>query len=467
METKIPWSVWYGTSECEYMKEHEGTKEFSNARLRLCTLDKVHWSLMREKEADFLSRLAGVIIDEAHSWHGLAGASVRRMIDRMRVSLDVMECEHPYFFLASATLAEATAFAEDLTGTPASSFLEVEDRGQAKAALVEAAKVPKLLSAPTQPGQLRRYVLLAAANPEPLVARKLLGKDGILGDEANALCFVQSKFVGHKLRQELHLELPDRDVIAYDGDLPARERRAVEDALFCADGKSKVVVGTSALELGVDLPTLDVVVMDELPPRRCDLLQRLGRVGRTANRPGLAVLCLGYDPLDQRLIEDPLAAVAVNGLKPLPLPLHLEIVKLRSMKATFAEWIARLRGSKADWDIFNAALQKYYDWTPKHDELMKRINEVLGDVVDMDDGAWFYRGFRVSASQGKRRLIDLNGNCVATIEDVAVFRDAHPEGIYLGHRGASYRVINYIGKWDVGTWESPGGILLGKYLKGL
>ncbi len=106
-DTKIPWSVWYGTTECNYMERHAKSEAFSNARLRLSTLDKVHWSLMRKKEAGFLSRLRGFIVDEAHSWHGLSGANVRAMINRLRLSMDVLGCNHPSFFLASATLADA------------------------------------------------------------------------------------------------------------------------------------------------------------------------------------------------------------------------------------------------------------------------------------------------------------------------------------------------------------------------
>lgn len=84
---RIPWTVWYGTWECPRMKAHAQTEAFARARIRLCTLDKVHWSLMREQHADFLSGLRGVILDEAHTWHGLGGASVRMMLNRMRLSL--------------------------------------------------------------------------------------------------------------------------------------------------------------------------------------------------------------------------------------------------------------------------------------------------------------------------------------------------------------------------------------------
>lgn len=465
----IPWSVWYGTSGCNFMKEHAKHRAFTQARIRVSTLDKVHWSLMRDSEADFLSRLAGIVVDEAHSWHGLAGASVRAMINRLRLSMDMLGSNHPAFFLASATLAGPATFAESLTGSPAASFLEVDDRGASKASLVPALKVPALLRAPGKPGLLRRYVLLMQPDPAPLAARKVLGDPDHLGQEANALCFVQSKFVGHRLREDLHRTLGDRDIIAYDGDLPPKDRRKVEGDLFKQDGSPKIIVGTSALELGVDLPTLDVVVMDDLPPRRSDLIQRLGRVGRSSDRPGLAILCLGYSPSDERLIEEPLATFAVEKMKPLPLPLHLEVVRLRAMSAAFDEWRWRIKWQQATWNDFNVALERYFQWAPSIRELKQRCDEVLGDVVDLDDGAWYYKGFRASTSQGKRclRLDSDRKTAVATIEDIAIFRDAHPEGVYLGHRGASYRIKRYVGNWDMATWTSPTGIVLGKYMKGL
>ena len=77
----------------------------------------------------------------------------------------------------------------------------------------------------------------------------------------------------------------------YDGDLPADERRRIEQQFLQDVPPGKTIIGTSALELGIDLPDLDLVVMDQLPLRRHELLQRLGRVGRRVGAPGLGILC--------------------------------------------------------------------------------------------------------------------------------------------------------------------------------
>jgi hypothetical protein len=55
---------------------------------------------------------------------------------------------------------------------------------------------------------------------------------------------------------------------------------------------------------------------------------------------------------------------------------------------------------------------------------------------------------------------------VARIEDVAIFRDAHPEAVYLAHDLTRYRVVDYEGEWKVARWEHPDSPkVLGKWLR--
>jgi len=67
----IPWTVWYGMSQSEEMRIHAASGACKNARLRLSTLDNVHWNLMQKNEAYFLSHLGGLVIDGAHSWQSV------------------------------------------------------------------------------------------------------------------------------------------------------------------------------------------------------------------------------------------------------------------------------------------------------------------------------------------------------------------------------------------------------------
>jgi len=64
------------------------------------------------------------------------------------------------------------------------------------------------------------------------------------------------------------------------------------------------IVSTSALELGVDIGALDVVVLNGYPGSVAGTWQRLGRAGRR-QRAALGVLVASSDPLDQYLVRHP------------------------------------------------------------------------------------------------------------------------------------------------------------------
>jgi hypothetical protein len=55
---------------------------------------------------------------------------------------------------------------------------------------------------------------------------------------------------------------------------------------------------------------------------------------------------------------------------------------------------------------------------------------------------------------------------VARIEDTALFRDAHPEAVFLGHDLNCYRVVGYDGDWKKAIWKHPDSdTLLCKWLR--
>ncbi|BDG02815.1 helicase-related protein [Anaeromyxobacter oryzae] len=460
-ETRVPWTVWYGTQNCEDMKAHEKSESFENARIRLCTLDKAHWSLMRSQHEYFLRNIAGVIVDEGHVWQGVSGAHVRRMFDRLRVALDVLQAGYPSFFVASATLPDPGRFATLLTG--ATGFLAIDDGTAPRHELVAASEVPARLGAAPGLEGLHRFVLMVRASSDSLRSRDLLSNVELVGREAAALCFVQNKFEGHRLTADLVRDVRERRAVAYDADMSARDRRAVERE-FQRGEKGVTYVATSALEVGVDLPALDLVVMDELPARRADLLQRLGRVGRAAERPGLGVLILGGGPADLRLLDEPATLIASSS-RPLGIPLHLDSLRLKAMKACFGEHERRARSASIRGRL-TASLERHFGEGIGESALDQRIADELSGLVELDDGAWVYKGFRTSASQGKIPLVlEASGKEVARIQDIAVFRDAHPEAVYLGHKGERFRILRYEGEFQVGEWRHPDSpVVLGKFM---
>lgn len=459
---RIPWTVWHGVAQCPEMRAHEASPAFAEARIRIATLDKAHWSLMQAKHADFLRELAAIVLDEAHEWHGYAGASVRRFADRVAIALELEGRPRPRWFISSATLAQPGTFAATLTGADVTSFVTVQDSIATRVEAIDADELVKSMARPAT-DVLERYVVMFAAEQAP-PSSALLGDAELMGGDANVLCFVEGKFAGRCMVRDL--EGSPRATTMYDADLTARDRRMIERRLF-AGRSGQTIIGTSALELGIDLPDLDVVLIDDVPATRASLVQRIGRVGRTVGKPGLAIVRLDGGPAALRLVSDPVDALTIANARPLPIPLHLEPVLLRAMRAAFAENARRIRDT--GWPAFNRAMESRFGEAPHIAELNERIEAQLSGAIDLSDTSWWYRGFRVSASQGKRPLVLRDtGEAVAQIEDIAVFRDAHPEAVYLGHRGERYRVVGYRGKFGLGRWTHPDSdVVLGKWMHGL
>ena len=91
-------------------------------------------------------------------------------------------------------------------------------------------------------------------------------------------------------------------VAGYRGGYLPTERRTMEKRL--REGAIDCVVSTSALELGVDIGSLDVCVLNGYPGTIAGTWQRLGRAGRR-QRTALGVLVASSLPLDQYIIRNP------------------------------------------------------------------------------------------------------------------------------------------------------------------
>src|SRR4029453_15117159 len=88
----------------------------------------------------------------------------------------------------------------------------------------------------------------------------------------------------------------------YRGGYLPEERRAIERRLF--DGDLKGVISTNALELGIDVGSLDAAILVGFPNTIASPRQPAGRAGRSCE-PALAVVVAYDDPIDQYLMRHP------------------------------------------------------------------------------------------------------------------------------------------------------------------
>ncbi|MGB0647111.1 MAG: DEAD/DEAH box helicase, partial [Bradymonadia bacterium] len=123
----------------------------------------------------------------------------------------------------------------------------------------------------------------------------------LLRAEVTTLVFGQSRtgveVMLKYLREAMQSEPLEPDaVMGYRGGYLPAERRQIEQRL--REGKIKCVVATNALELGIDIGSLDAVVCAGYPGSLAALWQRFGRAGRRQSG-SLAILVTSSAPLDQ------------------------------------------------------------------------------------------------------------------------------------------------------------------------
>ncbi len=228
--------------------------------------DMVHVGLVYSPHVRrFVATAETVVFDELHVYEGVLGSHVHHLFHRMRKTRG----SPPQVVASSATIGNPKEFAESLFGE---GFVEVRGaamrRGTAVHALVSAGHMSRLTVATFLAGflaerGLRFVVFLDSQQMAELVTNVLRTQHGL-------------------------------EVAVHRAGIPAEYRRRVESDL--RDGRIKGVVSTPTLELGIDIGSLDAVVLVAPPPSYTKYLQRAGRAGR--RRRGYVFTVLGEDPVD-------------------------------------------------------------------------------------------------------------------------------------------------------------------------
>ncbi|HMN61926.1 MAG TPA: helicase-related protein, partial [Anaerolinea sp.] len=126
---------------------------------------------------------------------------------------------------------------------------------------------------------------------------------------SSILARVQREASGKKEVEEVEPGVEDRlggvlaslNVLPYRAGYEEHDRSFIQSKL--SDGSLSGVVSTSALELGIDIPGLDLCVLIGVPPSATSLQQRIGRIGRHA--PGAVIVVNGGDVYDRAVFANP------------------------------------------------------------------------------------------------------------------------------------------------------------------
>jgi len=113
---------------------------------------------------------------------------------------------------------------------------------------------------------------------------------------------VASKEIRDALSKDRYSRMSSKKVSAYRSGLTPIERRKIEQDL--RSGKLKGVISTNALELGIDIGSLDVVIMAGFPGTIASFWQQAGRAGRRSGH-SLVILLLSISPIEHYISMHP------------------------------------------------------------------------------------------------------------------------------------------------------------------
>lgn len=231
-----------------------------------------------------------IVLDELHSYRGVFGSHVTNVVRRLK-RICRFYGSTPQFICCSATIANPRELAETLIEEPAELIAENgAPSGEKHFFFVNPPVVNPAL------GIRRSYVKESQA-----VANFFLSRD------YHTILFAPSRLIMEILLTYLQDKqqggvLSQGEIRGYRGGYLPSVRREIEAGLRTGDIKG--VVSTNALELGIDIGSLDASVLASYPGTISSSWQQAGRAGRR-DRPSVTVLVASSSPVDQFLMNNP------------------------------------------------------------------------------------------------------------------------------------------------------------------
>lgn len=253
------------------MSEREAILERS--RIVLMTPDVCQAWLMRTMSNPtvnkFIESLALLVLDEAHVYESVLGSNAALLLRRLlavkrRITPRGRNIRPLQVIAATATINDPAGHLKDLTGAE---FGVVDETSNGA------------------PSSTRRILHIEGpalgADGEGAILN-ILESISSMKERHRFIAFVDSRQGVERIVRTLN----NPDVKPYRSGYHRDDRVAIEGAL--RNGTLHGVVSTSALELGIDIPDMDIGLTLGLPQSRKSFRQRLGRIGR--RDPGVFLL---------------------------------------------------------------------------------------------------------------------------------------------------------------------------------
>ncbi|KAJ5150015.1 hypothetical protein N7448_001593 [Penicillium atrosanguineum] len=268
------------------------------ARIIFTNPDMLHITILPQESAwrTFLKNLKFVVVDELHVYNGLFGSHVAFIMRRLRRICAAVGNRHVKFISCSATVANPENHMKSIFGISDVKLIDFDGSPSGRKEFI-CWNTP--FKDPADPTSGRADSVAETAR---LFCQLLLrGVRVIAFCRIRKLCEVLLQAVRNEFKG---LERPEvgNMVMGYRGGYSPQDRRRIEKEMF--EGKLMGIVATNALELGVDIGSLDAVITMGFPFSISNLRQQSGRAGRR-NKDSLSVLVGDRYPTDQHYMKNP------------------------------------------------------------------------------------------------------------------------------------------------------------------
>ena len=264
----------------------------AQANLVITNPDMLHTGILphHTKWERLFENLRYVVIDELHYYRGVFGSHLANVIRRLKRIAEFYG-SHPQFVCTSATIANP---AELATRIIEQDIMLVDENGAPAAEKFFVLYNPPVVN--PQLGIRRSYLNETRRLAKVFMMRGL-----------ETIVFSNSRLATEILVTYLKEDFARRPVgpevvRGYRGGYLPLERREIERDL--REGRLLGVIATNALELGIDIGSLDVAVMAGYPGTIASTWQRAGRAGRREGSSA-ALLVASSAPLDQFIVQNP------------------------------------------------------------------------------------------------------------------------------------------------------------------
>ncbi len=402
------------------------TRLRDQANILLTNPDMLHSGILphHPRWAEFFARLEYVVVDEIHVYRGIFGSHVANVLRRLR-----RICRHhgsdPRFICASATIANPKELAERLTGLP---FEVVDEDGAPRGTKHFLFWNPPRVGAA---GMERR-----SANLE---AQKLFGH--LVEEGYQVIAFVKTRLLTEVLLRYCQEDLRKKGgglanrIRSYRAGYLPEDRRKIESDLF--EGRLLGVISTSALELGIDVGSLDAALLVGYPGTIASTWQQAGRAGRREEESA-AVLLAHNAPLDQYLMSHPryfLDRTPENAILD-PANPHILVNHLRC--AAFE--IPVRRDEEEGFGAYAPAILDLLQEKQHAKEVKGRWYYTRGDypaagvsLRNAGENVYTIIDTTGAGKEGEKDLRpDLPGNrVIGTIDELSAFSQVHPQAVHM------------------------------------